>query len=64
MKKLLEQEVMENNVYLQIQSLNDTDLLKLYYGLMTDNKDSWAVVVQQLIVERDIKNFYELIRIH
>lgn len=55
---------MENNVYLQIQSLNDTDLLKLYYGLMTDNKDSWAVVVQQLIVERDIKNFYELIRIH
>lgn len=62
MKK--DNQVMDPLVYKQIQDLSNVDLLKLYYGLIEDEQLSWAVIVQKLVVERNIKNFKEIIKIH
>jgi len=55
---------MDNNVYLQILDMNNTDLLKLYYGLLQDKKEDWAIIVQNILITRDIKDFKELIKIN
>lgn len=63
MKKLNQEEMIDPLVMKQILDMDNVDILKLYYGLIEDQQFSWAVVVQNLIVKRNIKNFKEIIKI-